>query len=308
MSSQNRFRSLPVTPQPGTTANRILDVVEAQALAATNVIGSSAGAIGVDLFNAYLRWVNEAARQLGAVVRDRDVEALVLSQRQWVLQRMDPTTNGDLPNLLRLELEERITTLNEMAASLRDFVGRWNPSDAGHLVIPDTNVYLHGEEDIATFDWRKMADIRPHDRITVIIPILVVDELDRSKRDDVRTQARLTLKKLNEMFSDPAYSVPLTDKDTRARLLLDAPNHERLADADSEFIDRVHALAVLSGLPTVVLTYDMGMSLRAKASGISVKWEPRPEQAARSNQSGRRGSRAFDRLSQAPADSSPPAI
>jgi hypothetical protein len=52
-------------------------------------------------------------------------------------------------------------------------------------------------------------DVRSHDQMTLVVLLIVVDELDRRKRsDDVRTQARVTLRKLMSSSPTPPTAFP----------------------------------------------------------------------------------------------------
>jgi len=70
--------------------------------------------------------------------------------------------------------------------------------------VADTNIYLHHPDPLDQLDWRVLADheILVHDNIEVVLPILVVDELDDAKRStnrNVRSRARTTL---NSIFTN----------------------------------------------------------------------------------------------------------
>jgi predicted ribonuclease YlaK len=127
------------------------------------------------------------------------------------------------------------------------------------------------------------------------VPLLVVDELDRLKRDNqARTRARMALKMLNDVFAhvseDQTMSVLRGADDTSGpdgwlglgpittELLFDPPNHERLPDPDAEIVDRALAVQNLAGRPVTMVTYDINMALRARYSGLKVVSPPYPEQ------------------------------
>ena len=92
-------------------------------------------------FNDYLRWSNEAVRQLSGRISNGDVGRLVLTRRHWVLQGIDPAANVTVMSLVQLEFDERIAALTDARERLVRDVARC-ASHPGKLVVADTNVYL----------------------------------------------------------------------------------------------------------------------------------------------------------------------
>lgn len=278
--SIGRHLGVSASSLPGVSRVHLLSVVEDLVRRAEEVSTATPARDAIGAFNRYLAWANETARQLGSVVAVRDVERLVLTSRHWALQGLDPAANGDLLNLIWLELDQRKQDLLDLAEDLRQFGRRWSADAAGRLLVVDTNFYLHHDKSFEEISWREVGAAADGEPVTVVVPLVVVDELDRAKRDDLRARARRTLKMLHEIFIDPSESVLLAEL-TRARLLPDPPGHQRLPDADMEIIDRAISLASLSGLPTSIVTYDVGMSFRAKMAGADVKWFERPNKSRR---------------------------
>ena len=53
-------------------------------------------------------------------------------------------------------------------------------------------------------------------------------------------------------------------------LLLEEPGHVRLPHPDDELVDQALALEALSGRKVYLVTFDTGMSVRARAAGLEV--------------------------------------
>jgi predicted ribonuclease YlaK len=124
------------------------------------------------------------------------------------------------------------------------------------------------------------------------VPLLIIDELDRhkrntqpidggksgNKRETVASRARRTLRKLEDLVTDPA--VP-ADLDTpsggpvQLSLLMDDSGHQRLPDPDSEIIAKTQAASDVAGAAVVIVTHDTGMHLRARAAGLRTARPPR---------------------------------
>ena len=275
----HRRRMLTV-PLPGVDPGAALQQVRAAGLACQNA--RSGGGNAGDRYNQYLRWASETAASLGYVLRPSDVDQLVATPRHWALQGLDPTSNGNAASLVDLELVERGRALTAAAELLAIAVAR-RETAAGPLVVPDTNVVLRPGNPFREADWPGLVpggDLG----VALVVPLQVVDELDRLKRtgkeykdDDgrtiaVRTLARTALRTLGSLLPEPAARTALRPGSpaVTVELLMDPPGHARLPDPDAEIVDRALALQDLLGLPVIVATLDLGMSLRARAAGLGV--------------------------------------
>lgn len=117
--------------------------------------------------------------------------------------------------------------------------------------------------------------------VRVVIPIAVIDELDRLKRsgrEEVRTRARTTLRTLVQLLgSTPDTPHPLRggasgsagSVSTTVEVLLDPPSYQPLAHVDSEIVNRALDLQTFSGRSVQVITADTGLLFRAAAAGLA---------------------------------------
>jgi predicted ribonuclease YlaK len=121
--------------------------------------------------------------------------------------------------------------------------------------------------------------------VTVLVPIVIVDELDRlkeSKDKRVRWRAGYTLAVLDRLLADgagrarlrPGDGMPgpdgLTGGEVTIELIFDPPGHVRLPGNDDEIIDRALAIEPLADRKVTLLTYDTGQSTRARSAGLQV--------------------------------------
>jgi predicted ribonuclease YlaK len=121
--------------------------------------------------------------------------------------------------------------------------------------------------------------------VHILVPILVVDELDRLKesRDkEFRWRAGYTLAVLNRLVGAATGAAVLKAADRTAlehatggplgvvtvEIVLDPPGHVRLPLDDDEIIDRAVASAGLAARPITLITYDTGQSMRARHAGL----------------------------------------
>ena len=154
----------------------------------------------------------------------------------------------------------------------------------GILALADTNFYLHSEQEFHELDWRTLLGARTYDLIHLVIPILVVKELDKSKRNKgnkvsdtnpqlVSKRAQLTLKKINELFYNPLHTITLIPPDAnhgemKISILYHELNRVTLPDADSEILDRALTLQSISGVPVKVVTKDVNMHFTARTLSL----------------------------------------
>jgi hypothetical protein len=283
-----------VDPLPGAARERVLEVLRDVSTAVVNARGTSGTT--ADIYNEYIRWANKAAGQLSRVVRADDVDRLVLTRRYWLLQSM----GGDagtlhVTNLLNAELDERARVIEEAHQDLKGQIERW--SRDGVFVLADTSFYIEHPAKLEEVDFAGLLKIW-EDPVHLLVPILVVDELDGLKRSSdrqVRWRAGYTLAVIDRLLPHPSQPAVLRAADfssldnrtggiprgeVRLEIVFDPPGHSRLPISDDEIIDRTVAVQALAGRPVRVLTYDTGQSTRARRAGLAVEKptvEPGPE-------------------------------
>lgn len=106
-----------------------------------------------------------------------------------------------------------------------------------------------------------------------------IDELDRLKRsgnaksdqgESVRTRARVTLRLIEELVTQPDKVVPLTGSDCVLEVVTDPRGHQRLPINDDEIVVRSATIQAVAGRPVHLLTTDTGMLMRARAAQLTV--------------------------------------
>lgn len=283
-------QDIPVSPKAGATAESIRLVLRDQRTAIGNLAGVGSGKTVNGLVNDYLRSANNAALALAAVVSRSDVERLILTPRYWALCGADASAKANM-SLISLEIHERTRAFSEIEDSLQRFTARWNREQCGHLIVADTCIYLHCGQPFEELPWRNYPESEVQ-VATLVVPLVVVDELDKAKLGNQSAAARATIRTMESRFSGSALLATLSDPGTSARLLLEPPAHVRTANADAEIVRRAADLAALSGLALTVVTYDYGMALRANAAGLHARWLEQPDRKARTPTSNQEGNSA----------------
>lgn len=220
---------------------------------------------------------------VGGRISQADLAALVLNRRYEVLlgsfgtmAATETAVQRVVNDLVSLELDERVKDFDAAIATLKAYKERW--SNVGDLLVLDTNFYVEHPDEVQDADLARVTAARtPGWAIHVLVPLLVVDELDRLKRDNrVRSRARTALRTLNTVFARVSEDQPMGRLRADApnmgpvtmELLFDPPEHERLPDPDAEIVDRALAVQILSGHDVTMVTYDTSMAFRARQSGL----------------------------------------
>lgn len=225
----------------------------------------------------YTLWANNAREHMQTVLSDEAVHQLLVTPRALAIPTMDPPAVAIINiNAERRDFAQHLASIID---SLQEAFARWQPDRSATIVIPDTNIFLHHEHEIERIPWRdEVAEARqfsPFRDVRIVLPILVVDELDGHKRDETRARARRALRTLQELLPNASGRATLdagdgSDGVVTIEVLVDPLDHVRLTDNDSEIVDRAIAIASLAGeyQRVVVITGDTGMAFRAAAHGV----------------------------------------
>ncbi|RJO71535.1 MAG: PhoH family protein [Myxococcales bacterium] len=136
------------------------------------------------------------------------------------------------------------------------------------LYVLDTNVILHDHEAIYKFD--------EHD---VVIPIVVLEEVDKFKRgsDSIHFQAREFIRELDKIAGERLFTegVPVGDQGGRLFVVVGEPQSERLAKAFTQSKPDHRILAVAEQLikansnrQVIIVSKDINLRMKAKSLGI----------------------------------------
>ncbi len=297
-----------VTPLPGVNRENLLGSLSTVHTEAFNLRGGGPQGAHKRLL-AYLEWTSNALRMLGNQISSADLERLVLTRRYELLLsgvgglagteiEVQRVVNG----LVSLELDQRVAAFDEAIKALTGQIGRW--SSYRQFVVPDTSFYIEHPQKLEVADFGPFLNVW-QSPIHVLVPIVIVDELDGLKRngkDHARWRAGYTLAVLDRLFASTttaAYlrkgevsttqSVPpdvlktfppeitaqvtsggLQRSDITIELVFDPPGHFRLPINDDEIIDRALAVEPLADRKITLLTYDTGQSMRARNVGLQV--------------------------------------
>lgn len=162
---------------------------------------------------AYLGWANDSVRMLEHRVSAADIGRLLLTSgyeriltATGILAGDDTATQGVLSGLLRREIERQGEVLAEAVKDLQEQIRRWPPNRV--YAVADTSFYIDHEHKLEDIDLADHARATWPDKvITLIVPIIVLDELDglknRGPNHHVKWRAGHTLAVFDRIFAKP---------------------------------------------------------------------------------------------------------
>jgi hypothetical protein len=282
-----------ITPLPGVQRDRILEALREVSTNLSNLYSAGSGG---NLYIAYTDWANSSAQKLSDLISGSDVDRLVLTRRYWLLQSMHAEV-GTIPlqKLLLVEVAQQVRVMEVDYEALKAQIQHW--SRPGKFALPDTSFYIRHPEKLEEADFVPLLHLWD-EPVHVIIPILVVDELDGLKRSSdrhVRWRAGYTLAVLDRVLRNPSQPGQLRPADFSAlddrsggslrgeitlEIVFDPPGHSRLPISDDELIDRAKAIQALAAREVTMFTYDTGQAMRARNAGLPTEKltiDPGPE-------------------------------
>ncbi len=232
---------------------------------------------------ALMEWAFAAESQLRFLLPPSEIDRLVLTER---FHRAIEALGLTAPALGELEAAQlRWRTETEQIDAWRN---RWqqripigNPVryiPPAYLVILDTSMFINQAAPFDETDWHARLGIDAIRGIRLVVPMIVVDQLDNLKDrgpKGVDTSAREALKRLTTLYSplaDMSLSQPLPSVNGVDICVLEDPRgpYTRYPDSDAEVIRRAVALQTTTGRTTMLATRDVAMSFRARFEGLAV--------------------------------------
>jgi hypothetical protein len=238
------------------------------------------------LYGAYVDAVRDTCPTLKQVFLSPDVSAGMQSTAYWQLMAIrsaDPDSSIDrpLPKVMRTtghravrdalitEILFQVQALEQARVELETL--KKLAARPGLPVVYDTNMLNHWRQpdNILWRDvFRAAGQNVPHTRL--IIPLRVIDELDRQKygKGDLARKAATAIRFLERVLKDTQPGEPVRLRDG-ATLEIWVDTDDRSGDADLSILRSAMDLANLHRTTGVlVLTDDIGMRLRATQMGL----------------------------------------
>jgi rRNA maturation endonuclease Nob1 len=247
---------------PG-AVDRAIEIVSARAMTLQNTTVTGRGAEG--LRDAWLDWWGQTDAQLRSLFVDSELADELLRTQIEVQRLLEHGRPFIFINSINQLWKSRLDGVVEQLKSLRSFTAH-----IGCLVVIDTSALIEGEH-VATTDWRSVIGCAASDSLRLLVPMLVVEELDALKRDRdprVMSRARKVLKALSALVQSPNRPATLSAGVT-IEVLADEPGHARLPVNDDEIVDRASYIRQLCGREVTVVAGDYSLIFRARALGLT---------------------------------------
>jgi hypothetical protein len=258
----------PFILKPGVEPEHAATVLRSLAAGARDA--GTAGSEWYQVRDAYLLWVERVESQLPYLSLDLAVIASVQGAHYWRLQ--DATARFARPfQMIQAELTRQQNRFESLATELdrrRDLIAR----APGSIAVVDTHVLLHYQPPDQVV-WPEVVGSSP---VRLVIPLRVVEELDLKKwgaNERLSARARDLLPRLLKTLGPGGAPGGLRDDVT---VEVPVPTRPRLrpVDADEEVLTTCEEIRALSGQDAVLVTGDASMTIRAEASGITVRAMP----------------------------------
>jgi len=212
----------------------------------------------------YLRFISTAETSLAWAFVREDVEGLFHTPRFFELLRLE--SPGELMNRLVVgEIEARLEELSDLLSDMK--LRRERLGQITEIVfVPDTNLFVHCNP----FDeliWTELSGGAP---VHIVVPLVVIEELDRLKRSGVsavRQASRESLRRLESLGMLQAQSANL--ESATIEILEEEPYHLRAPTVDLEILETCSEINDASAGGVFVVTGDLSMIVRSRALGIN---------------------------------------
>lgn len=151
---------------------------------------------------------------------------------------------------------------------------------SGRLVVLDTSALMEGVF-FTEFDWHTLDESLQHVPVRLVVPSLVVEELDELKRRPGEKQKARARKVLTTLWglhrARPGAPAQLPGRpDITIEVLLDGGWHQRIPNNDGEIIDQAVSVRQLTGRAVILAAADYTQLYRAGPEGLIAVLMPRP--------------------------------
>lgn len=224
----------------------------------------------------YLNWVSSAQAQLRSIFADSELELSMLERGYWHICNAVAASNP-LGRLINEEIEFQAGYANihgDAGGRLGEARNRLVRIAAlgnrpGKIYILDTNALLHYTR-FDQFDWVSRLG---SPQVRLIIPIVVIDELDAKKyarREEFRDRARELLTLIDGYATQSGDGYAQISDGVTLEVLPDGEGHIRAPSPDQEILERCEFIRQITGRTVTQITGDSGARISARSRGIEV--------------------------------------
>jgi hypothetical protein len=265
-----------IRPLRGTHPDNLLKTLQ-HACTATENLDTAHHSSADERRRSYIEWANDTAGQFRGGMSRADIDRLILTPPFWHIQALPSPLPDEARTTINTEIATRRAELEKLYMEVTRQVAQW--SIHSHYVVPDTTMFIQHPDKLEDWDLAGITTDYAQRPLHVLIPMVVIDELDRLKeasKPRTRWRARYSLAVLDRVLQDPRkpgtlrpLQFPQSRGSLTVELVFDAPGHVRLPEPDDEIVDQAAMIESLAGPNVTLLTYDTGQSTRARAAGLT---------------------------------------
>jgi hypothetical protein len=193
-------------------------------------------------------------------------------------QRVEIVRLGSANNAADHERRFQIERLEQMQADVNWLLNVFSKTP-GTILVVDTNVLMHAYA-LDEISWKKNLKIARDETLRIMVPLAVVDELDRKKFEGGPSQlkkANDAIRSLRALRGDAGPDIPsIRNAKDGTVFTLEIPRDDigrkRSTVTDDEVRDFALFAEQIIGRPAKVIMWDMGAELRCKRSDLDVVW------------------------------------
>ncbi len=236
----------------------------------TELSNANTGITASDGQRAFLLAIESLDAGLRLLLLGHDWEKWVYTRAYWAIREMTESTPRPYP-LLNSESSRLQRHVAELETELKRMAHEDSSVDltAMRLVL-DTSALVRAKC-FTEVDWPEYFERKP---VRLVIPILVIHELDHLKNTGKSNKARPRLKKIRSILEGHGHGPGDVRSGVTLELLLDPPDHHRLPINDQEIIRRTDNLKGRVGGPLRLVTGDYAMQFTAEADDVPVFFLP----------------------------------
>ena len=220
----------------------------------------------------YLNAVESLDAQFSLSFVDDGWNERLYSGAYWAVRDLSEGVHRPLP-LLRAEGGRLARWLDEIERELKRVTEQdeWDKEGIPRFIFDTSALVREGSFD--TFDWRSLLNV-PNSRARLILPILVIRELDDLKNQARSDKARPRLRKIFKILESRGRGPAPVSNGVTLELLMDPPGHFRLASHDEEIVRRSKYLQGRPGGSLMIVSGDYTMLATASAEGLNAVLTP----------------------------------
>jgi predicted ribonuclease YlaK len=182
------------------------------------------------------------------------------------------TTNTTRPMpLLQAEADRIIRWLDDIETELKRICDQdeWDDKSIPRIVVDTSAIVLEGQFD--TFDWEPIVN---NVCVRLIVPILVIRELDNLKNFGKEPKARRRLRRIQELLDGKGRGPAQVRPGVTIELLMNPPRHSPLPINDEEIVSRAMYVKGRRGGAVKLISGDYRLVLTAQAEGMDAQITP----------------------------------